>query len=862
MNNKLVFSGLLMWTIPFSFVSAEGLKQESYVIAGYRFPSALYGMLQSGLNLPVLIENKQPNRENISLEEKYIQIGVATLYVVDKKLVLRNVIINNEDESKVQLSDELIAKIKKISEEHFDEKLHAPVSDEGYFTLDGKQMRLILNLSEKGYGTLIAPRLFDLDDPTSKKPSGTINYDFGGYNNRSSHSGTNNSGYLNFNSTTSLGVDHLKFDGSLYTGNSLSKDSSGRINAALWERDFKGLRTAAGMLDSWNMQSVGSVSALTGGEVYGFSIGNAANSRKRNGSLSLTPVVAFFPTAGEAQIRRDGNLLSIQRFSVGSHEIDTSMLPFGIYSIQVDVISGSRTISSGTYQINKPFTSSMGDSLRWQFWGGAYDRNKIYSNKHRYNIRTTHDIDKKGEHDREMMSLVGFSAGKSSGNYDWSMSSYMMREHALAELWASSRLTNWLSVNTQAMSATDGTWRTNFGSTLRLPYGIGSIWYNYNRLHSGEFISLYENRGSNWGVSVNVPSIGAASGGVITWTQDKDTIYGYNRRRLDYSQGIYAGRYGSIRLRTGIGYYDNNDGLNKSSNRETYAMLDFSIPFGNAISLGVSHSRDSGTAMNIDATHDFDGDYLKSVSANVSRSFSGDVDRKMTGGASVDFDTPFNANALSYQTDNDGGWSNTLTSQGSVAWSGMHIGAGKGRESSGVLIDTGLQRGEKLTLDIDGKKQLLQGNRNYISLPPYARYRMELMNNANTMESYEISEGARRTVSVYPGNVIYLQPKVKRVVTVFGRLINSDGSVAVNRQLKNKIGIARTGDDGRFVIDVDLNNPQLSIATKDDSLCSLQLNITQSDGAVWIGDVKCDRNNYVWQQSSRQGAKNHETTGS
>ena len=139
-------------------------------------------MLQSGLNLPVLIENKQPNRENISLEEKYIQIGVATLYVVDKKLVLRNVIINNEDESKVQLSDELIAKIKKISEEHFDEKLHASVSDEGYFTLDGKQMRLILNLSEKGYGTLIAPRLFDLDDPTSKKPSGTINYDFGGYN--------------------------------------------------------------------------------------------------------------------------------------------------------------------------------------------------------------------------------------------------------------------------------------------------------------------------------------------------------------------------------------------------------------------------------------------------------------------------------------------------------------------------------------------------------------------------------------------------------------------------------------------------------------------------------------------------------
>ncbi|WP_312826535.1 TcfC E-set like domain-containing protein, partial [Escherichia coli] len=88
-------------------------------------------------------------------------------------------------------------------------------------------------------------------------------------------------------------------------------------------------RYAAGMLNGWAMQSLASVSGISGGEVYGVSMGNQANSRKRDNTLSLTPVVVYFPTAGEARIRRDGQLIGIQRFDVGNHEIDTSSLPYG-----------------------------------------------------------------------------------------------------------------------------------------------------------------------------------------------------------------------------------------------------------------------------------------------------------------------------------------------------------------------------------------------------------------------------------------------------------------------------------------------------------------------------------------------------
>ncbi|XOL95500.1 TcfC E-set like domain-containing protein [Enterobacter hormaechei] len=55
-------------------------------------------------------------------------------------------------------------------------------------------------------------------------------------------------------------------------------------------------------------------------------MGNQANSRKRDNTLADAGG-GLFPTAGEARIRRDGQLIGIQRFDVGNHEIDTSSLP-------------------------------------------------------------------------------------------------------------------------------------------------------------------------------------------------------------------------------------------------------------------------------------------------------------------------------------------------------------------------------------------------------------------------------------------------------------------------------------------------------------------------------------------------------
>ncbi|MBE2376382.1 TcfC E-set like domain-containing protein, partial [Klebsiella pneumoniae] len=133
------------------------------------------------------------------------------------------------------------------------------------------------------------------------------------------------------------------FNGSLYgigTGNQESK-----LYRSMYERDYQGRRLAMGMVDTWNLQSIASMSALNSSRIYGVSYGNKSSSQTQDNTLALVPVTVFLPAAGEVHVYRDGKLLSIQNFSMGSYELDTSRLPFGIYNVDIQVVVNGRVVS-------------------------------------------------------------------------------------------------------------------------------------------------------------------------------------------------------------------------------------------------------------------------------------------------------------------------------------------------------------------------------------------------------------------------------------------------------------------------------------------------------------------------------------
>lgn len=120
------------------------------------------------------------------------------------------------------------------------------------------------------------------------------------------------------------------------------------------------------------------MSALNSSRIYGVSYGNKSNSRLEDTALSLTPITVFLPAAGEVHILRDGKLLSIQNFAMGSYEVNTATLPFGIYQVEVQVVINGKVASSRTEQINKTYArrSSVTERWSWQVFGGMLEYHK------------------------------------------------------------------------------------------------------------------------------------------------------------------------------------------------------------------------------------------------------------------------------------------------------------------------------------------------------------------------------------------------------------------------------------------------------------------------------------------------------
>ncbi|WP_283192348.1 CS1-pili formation C-terminal domain-containing protein, partial [Klebsiella pneumoniae] len=96
-------------------------------------------------------------------------------------------------------------------------------------------------------------------------------------------------------------------------------------------------------------------------------------------------------------------------------------------------------------------------------------------------------------------------------------------------------------------------------------------------------------------------------------------------------------------------------------------------------------------------------------------------------------------------------------------------------------------------------------------LPPYAEYKVELMNDKNSEDSVDIVNGRRNKVVLYPGNVSVINPEIKQLVTVFGRVKDRRGGYYANADILNHIGKTRTDELGEFAMDVDKRYPVITL---------------------------------------------------
>lgn len=131
-----------------------------------------------------------------------------------------------------------------------------------------RQLLLQLVVKREALGTVLRSRSEDIGQSSVNTLSSNLSYNFGVYNNQLRNGGSNTSSYLSLNNVTALREHHVVLDGSLYGIGSGQQDSE--LYKAMYERDFAGHRFAGGMLDTWNLQSLGPMTAISAGRFTAF----------------------------------------------------------------------------------------------------------------------------------------------------------------------------------------------------------------------------------------------------------------------------------------------------------------------------------------------------------------------------------------------------------------------------------------------------------------------------------------------------------------------------------------------------------------------------------------------------------------
>ncbi|WP_421206747.1 TcfC E-set like domain-containing protein [Aeromonas sp. 601027] len=778
-------------------------------LANVIIPASFASALRDGLSVPVLLHY----RDELSGKETLTSdpIGSATLVLREQQLQLLNIDFG-ASQQQTQLNEALVSTLSADSEQRtFDEQGHLEVNSDASMKLDLLTMQLNIEVSRDAFGMAATQ-----DSSTSLTPSvealtSVHRYNLG-YSFNNTDYGYLDSNFVQLGSTFGYGAHHMTLDGSLF--NLGEPQQSGTLYSAMYERDLDDRRLAAGMVSTWDLQTLGMVTALNSRRIYGASYGNQAQSRQQNANQSTTPVQVFMPANGEARIYRDGRLIGLQNLNIGNQSIDTTSFPGGVYNVTVEVYVDGRLTDTSTQRVTKlgggnQFVGRWG----WQWWGGWMESTS----------------DEQGD-----SPLLGVSFSRTLDALTYSGTSYAFNQAVVAESGIQWQAHERINLGAQAMASSDSAWRAGSNISVQ-PIDNVSLWASQEKLSSGSRLNLSESHLYSSGLSLSLG--GWLNGlGQLSFSTTHDKEIGSTRNYLDYYQHLYSGRYGNLSMRASV-QSGNDDRIGSNSNKSI--TLDYSLPLGQLFSMGMSSNEQGQSIANLNYQQRLEG-VVNLASLNVQKVLNGDERGSPALSGTLGFEHQVISGTSSLSRSSQGDLNGNLIARGSIATAGEHLAAsGRNEANAGVLIDTGLSGGGQMLAKVNGQDYPLQGEKTFLALQPYQEYEIELLNSKTSMDSYEINTGKQR-YTLFPGNVATLDARnnIKEMVTVFGIIKAEDGSLLTNARLDNHIGSTVTNEAGEFSLDVDKANPMLMFRRGSD-FCEAELDLEEQTGAAWIGVITC-----------------------
>ncbi|WOC00432.1 MULTISPECIES: TcfC E-set like domain-containing protein [unclassified Providencia] len=570
--HKNIIALSMMSFIFSNVVYAKDIKRIK--VGGCIISPAFVMALEEGMSVPVFLRLNTSREKNQS-EDK---IADAIIIVEQGKIKLANInFIDNSQGPK--LSSLLIDELENSKDNFFNESNNIKIDKDALLQLDISSFNLSLDVDQDAFVPKEKVRQFSLGDSSVNDFSSVANYDLGVFGSQVKKGKNSSSSYFNLDTLLAIAEHHININASAY---SIGKSNSDiELYRVMYERDFNGIRYAIGLMSTWNLQSIASLTTLNSSKIYAVTLGNNASSVVVNSKYSLTPIYVFLNSPGEIRIYRDGKLLNIQNFPMGSFEVDTSILPFGIYDVTIETVVDGKIVTTQHQTINKSFGTSGAnfEKLNWEVYGGYVDFDKKRYVRGKYSKREP----------LKQSYLVGASVAKGFpvlSGLNIQMSNYGYDNFLINESSINFSLNQYVSLSWQGMIENHGSHRNIATLSTNIPDGYGSVWASKEKAVVKGELPIYDSDSYSYGATLNFDKVFERAG-TFTISSTKDKRIGSDSINYEYSNTLFSGRYGTIGLRTGVQRYHYDD---QKSMNEKFISLDFSLPLSTWLSTGVSSS--------------------------------------------------------------------------------------------------------------------------------------------------------------------------------------------------------------------------------------------------------------------------------
>ncbi|MGL6551248.1 CS1-pili formation C-terminal domain-containing protein [Aeromonas hydrophila] len=559
--------------------------------------------------------------------------------------------------------------------------------------------------------------------------------------------------------------------------------------------------------------------------VLGVMLGDSDTLLIEQGQASTTPVYVTPSRPGMVEVYRDGQLINSQQVISGLQALDTTVLPAGIYEVELRVLEDGQVTERRREMIYKPMNWQNPDES-WRFNLFLGQQTRLFSN---WEEDTARPLSSGVMLNHLLTPSVIVGASSQYIDQRW--------QHGLSADW---------SLNEQ--------WRL-FGN-LMATQALGSGFDLQALYHYGEgsLVLSHQQQRQQGQVGEESRDLKQSNLSLQQRLDERHSANLYLAHQVGRGLGADLGwRYNGELLGQTVSWnltvFDRPGSISTDHTRDRGGMLSLSMNLGGersllAIGIGSRTSRSGGQERNASLGYQQQLEWgaLQSVGANLTTDSYGvgTAGYARFQGELVSGDAHLQSSSYNRVLSGGLNLDSTLAfgDEGSLTMTGQSQGY-----EAGMIVDLESDMPE-LTLRADdeqGGNIKLQPGRNLV---PVAAYRSGVV-------QLDLAEHDAPSVSIRPnvlpyhlnkGGVAYHQVRVMKTVTVIGRLLNEQGAPLKGAMVVNHAGRTVSEADGFFAVEMSERNPSLQVEYQGAQQCDLALDTARAErqqAVLLLGDLVC-----------------------